>query len=204
MLYRETIRPATLDTLKKLQRLQEFAALRLVGGTSLALQFGHRVSIDLDLFGTWDKSIDLNALLSSFGTVAEKHHTENIRVFDIDGLKVDFVYYTFNWLVSAIEEDGIRLAAAQDIAPMKLEAAVKRGAKKDFIDIAELLERHTLADMLRWHAEKYPSGSEYLVLRSLTYFDDAEDEPSPQMLRKLTWSDAKKRIIEAVGKHSKR
>jgi len=87
-----------------------------------------------------------------------------------------------------------------DIAPMKLEAITGRGRKKVFIDLAFLLERHPLDKMLSWYRDKYPRGSEYLVMRSLVYFNDAEDEPMPVMLKPMDWETAKERIRAAVRK----
>jgi hypothetical protein len=81
---------------------------------------------------------------------------------------------------------------------MKLEAITGRGRKKDFIDLTFLLERYPLDTMLSWYRDKYPQGSEYLVLRSLVYFDDAEDDPMPVMLKPLDWETAKERIRVAV------
>lgn len=81
---------------------------------------------------------------------------------------------------------------------MKLEAITNRGSKKDFIDLAFLLETFTLSEMLALYAAKYPQGSEDLVLRSLVCFDDAEDDPSPVMLKSLDWDEAKARICDAV------
>jgi hypothetical protein len=81
---------------------------------------------------------------------------------------------------------------------MKLEAITGRGRKKDFIDLTFLLERYPWDTMLSWYRDKYPQGSEYLVLRSLVYFDDAEDDPMPVMLKPLDWETAKERIRVAV------
>lgn len=101
-------------------------------------------------------------------------------------------------LAPVVEVDGLRLAGSDDIATMKLQAITGRGSRKDFVDLAFLLERYRLAEMLGLYRQKYPDGSEYLVLRSLTYFDDAEEEPMPRMLVELGWEEVKKRIKEAV------
>lgn len=116
----------------------------------------------------------------------------------VRGVKVDFVNYPYAWLTDPVCIGGLTLASSQDIGPMKLEAITNRGSKKDFIDLAFLLETFTLSEMLALYAAKYPQGSEYLVLRSLVYFDDAEDDPSPVMLKPLSWDEAKERICDAV------
>ena len=81
---------------------------------------------------------------------------------------------------------------------MKIEAITGRGSKKDFLDLAFLLDQHPLGEILIWYRDKYPQGSEYLVLRSLVYFDDAEEDPMPVMLQPMTWETAKERIRRAV------
>jgi hypothetical protein len=200
MLQRDAIRPDTLDTLKVIQSQSELSGTRLVGGTALALQLGHRLSIDIDLFGIWDRELDLHEVLERCGSVIAEHRTQNIHVFNVNEIKVDVVYYEYEWLSSPVEVEGVRMALVNDIAPMKLEAINSRGSKKDFIDMAFLLEKFSLNEILEWYKAKYPNGSEYLVLRSLVYFDDAEDDPMPLMLKPMDWESAKERIRDAVRK----
>jgi len=200
MLQRDAIRPDTLDTLKVIQSQSELSGTRLVGGTALALQLGHRLSIDIDLFGIWDRELDLHEVLERCGSVIAEHRTQNIHVFNVNEIKVDVVYYEYEWLSSPVEVEGVRMALVNDIAPMKLEAINSRGSKKDFIDMAFLLEKFSLNEILEWYKAKYPKGSEYLVLRSLVYFDDAEDDPMPLMLKPMDWESAKERIRDAVRK----
>jgi predicted nucleotidyltransferase component of viral defense system len=90
------------------------------------------------------------------------------------------------------------LAHLEDIAAMKLEAITNRGSRKDFIDVAVLLERFSLKQMLGWYHKKYPKGLTLHVLRSLAYFEDAEKTDMPFMLKPLTWKVAKERISDAV------
>jgi len=191
-----------MDLLKRLQSQPELAHTRLVGGTALALQLGHRLSIDIDLFGMWDTALDVGEIMCRCGDAIEEHRTANIRVFNIAGIKVDIVCYDYAWLADAVESSGIRLAAVDDIAPMKLEAINNRGSRKDFVDLAFILEERSLKDLLALYRRKYPRGSEYLVLRSLVYFDDAEDDPMPVMLRPMAWEEAKDRIKEEVRRVS--
>ena len=201
LLHSQAIQSDTLDILKQLQAQAELSNTRLVGGTALALQLGHRFSIDIDLFGVWDKTLDLCGILKRVGPVIEEHHTENVRVFNLADIKVDIVYYDYAWLTGPFETEGLRLAVPKDIAPMKLEAINNRGSRKDFVDLAFLLEQFSLEEMLTWYRAKYPCGSEYLVLRSLVYFDDAEDDPMPVMLKPMTWEAAKDRILHEVRRY---
>ena len=106
--------------------------------------------------------------------------------------------YAYAWLKEASLEGGLRLARIEDIAAMKLEAVTNRGSKKDFIDVAFLLDLFSLKEMLDLYQRKYPTGLKLLVMRSLVYFDDAETTDMPVMLKPLGWDAAKARICDAV------
>ena len=199
MLHLEAIEPDTLGLLKQLQSDPALAGLRLVGGTSLALQLGHRKSVDLDLFGSLGvRGGELEQTLRRYGGVELVNRSKVVETYFVRGVKVDFVNYPYAWLTDPVCIGGLTLASSQDIVPMKLEAITNRGSKKDFIDLTFLLATFPLPEMLALYAAKYPQGSGYLVLRSLVYFDDAEDDPSPVMLKPLSWEEAKERICEAV------
>ena len=199
MLHLESVEPDTLELLRQLQRDPALAGLRLVGGTSLALQIGHRKSEDLDLFGKLKvRGSELEQTLRLHGRTQLVSRSRIVETYLVRDVKVDFVDYPYVWLADAVETEGVVLAVETDIAPMKLEAITGRGRKKDFIDLTFLLERYPLDTMLSWYRDKYPQGSEYLVLRSLVYFNDAEDEPMPVMLKPLDWETAKERIRVAV------
>lgn len=201
MLCFETIAPETRDLLVAIQSIPELSETRLVGGTALALQLGHRISIDLDIFGKWDYSINLFDLFSEIGTVEKVNATPNGRMafFYINGIKVDCVSYDkYPWLSPAIEENGIRLADIKDIGAMKINAIINRGTRKDFIDLARLLEAYPLNEIFMWYQEKYSDANPALGVRSLSYFDDAETMPVPKMLIPLDWELVKSRITQAI------
>ena len=201
MLFLKTIEPQTLSLLQRLQALPELADTRLVGGTALALQLGHRISVDLDVFGKWDYSKDLCAVLSAVGHVEKESGTPDGRMafFYIDGVKVDFVSYEkYEWLEPPVVEGGVRLSGIKDIAAMKVNAITNRGARKDFVDIARLLDEHSLPEMLEYFMKKYPESNPALALRSLSYFVDAETMPMPRMMIPFNWNSAKERIQSAI------
>ena len=106
--------------------------------------------------------------------------------------------YNFQLLEPVNVIDGIRLVSKKDIAAMKLNAIAGRGSKKDFVDVYQLLNDFSLSEMLTFYAQKYPNGSEFMVLKCLLYFDDAEIEPDPIMLIPITWSQVKDRILHEV------
>ena len=96
MLQYKTIEPLTLELLNKLMQINLFKELRLVGGTSLALQIGHRNSIDIDLFGNLKiDEPELDKLLNTLGTVEIIKKTTNIFIYLINNIKVDIVNYHF-------------------------------------------------------------------------------------------------------------
>lgn len=199
MLQYRTIDSATLELLKKFQAVSEFKEMRLVGGTSLALQIGHRVSIDLFFFGEHNLTESkITNLLSKIGEAKLIHKTNSILVYSIDGIKVDIVNYPYKWIDQAIVEEDIILAGLKDIAAMKLSAVTGRGTKKDFIDIYFLLQNFSLSQQLELYSEKYPQGSQFMVLKSLSYFTDADLEKSPIMLIDVSWEDIKNRISMEV------
>ena len=171
--------------------------MRLAGGTSLALQLGHRRSVDLDLFGKLQTDeITLSAQLAVFEKITWLKRSSNINIFSVNGVKVDFVNYAYPWVEEKITEDGLRLAGPRDIAAMKLAAVTGRGTKKDFIDIYFLLQRYSLKEMMTFYKKKYADGSDFLVLKSLTYFEDAEQEQEPVMFTKINWQSVKDVVLQ--------
>ena len=198
MLHTETVLPSTLDLLKEIQNLQEVSDMRLVGGTALALHIGHRKSVDLDLFGKFNPQRSMRAFLLQNGHVADGAENGEVQSLTVDRVKVDFVNYPYPWLQDCVEEENFRLAGLQDITAMKLSAAANRGRKKDFIDIAFLLDRFSLKEMFELYKTKFSVSEFAFALRGLTYFDDAEDDPMPEMLLPMTWSEVKQKIESAV------
>lgn len=200
MLSYKTIQPHTLELLKVLTDEPVFSDLRLVGGTALALQLGHRNSIDLDFFGHIEvEDEDLLNILRKHGRLEILKLSQNIKIFTLDGIKVDIVNYSYQWIDDAILEDGLRLASPKDIAAMKINAIEGRGTKKDFVDVFELLKLYSLNEILVFHKEKYPEASTFRALISLSYFEDAESQPLPQMFIPESWEEMKEKILDVVS-----
>lgn len=172
----------------------------LVGGTSLALQIGHRNSVDIDLFG--ESRLEMDEILNLLSTVGELltiKKSSKILITSINNIKVDFVNYSYPILEKASTVDGIRMASTKDIAAMKLNAIAGRGSKKDFIDLYFLLSIYSLSEMFDFYKKKYHSGSIFMVLKSLTYFEDADKETQPKMLLPCNWDDCKEKIKSEIG-----
>jgi len=180
---------------------REFNEFNLVGGTSLALQMGHRISIDIDLFGASEIDEDLILeVLKKYGKVQVIKKSKNILICSVNGIKVDFVNYQYRLLESPRIEENIRLVKKKDIAAMKVNAVAGRGSIKDFIDIYFLLNEFSIKEMIGFYLQKYPDGSEFMVRKSLTYFDDADNEEAPIMFQTITWKEIKKTILLNIDK----
>ena len=172
MLHLSTVEPATLELLRKLQSLPILNNTRLVGGTALALQFGHRKSVDLDFFGHIDvDSLDLQEALQTIGALTTLKDSKNIHIYSLDGIK-------------------------KDIAAMKITAIIGRGTMKDFVDIYYLLKRkYSITDILNFYTQKYPDGSCFMAMKSLAYFGDADFDVMPYMFSDITWDEIKEFMI---------
>lgn len=204
MLSYKTVEPNTLELLKRLSQEPFLAETRLVGGTALALQYGHRMSIDLDFFGNiGEDSIAIREILHNIGPISVFKETSNIKIYTVNGIKVDFVNYKYPWIDAVIEKDGLRLASPKDIAAMKINAIEGRGTKKDFIDMYFLLQHYTLEDILTFYANKYPENSLFRALMSLTYFEDAEKQLMPKMFSKIEWNEMKQFMLNKVASSPK-
>lgn len=200
MLYLETVESSTLELLKKLQRLPVLEQTRLVGGTALALQLGHRKSIDLDFFGTVDCEAEyLRESIAGIASLTILKESPHIHIYIVDGIKVDIVNYKYPWLDDVVLEQGLRLASVSDIAAMKITAIIGRGTKKDFIDIAFLLHHFSLEEILHFYAAKYNDSSVFMAMKSLAYFDDAEADPMPDMFVNQSWQQLKAYILSKIS-----
>ena len=173
MLHKETIDAATLELLKRLmgdERLQSFV---LVGGTSLALQMGHRISVDLDMFT--EKEFEADELREY---LERNYHLQTDYLAfatvkgEIDGVQVDCIAHAYPWLKPFVLEEGIRLASLEDICAMKLNAIAGNGTRiKDFVDVAHLSSVFSLQQMLDFYEEKY-NANPLMPLKGIVYFAD--------------------------------
>ena len=201
MLQQNAVAPATLELLKAICAMNELESFALGGGTSLALRMGHRVSIDLDFFTNTNFSTNsvfqiISKKFSSAELLFEKNQTMLTTINDI---KVDFVLYPFPWLHSFDVIEGIRLLSVEDIIPMKLQAASNRNAKKDYWDIAALLNDYSLPTMLKVFASKFPQIDVGFIIHSLTDYEKADTELDPDTSDdETTWDEIKMQLTNAV------
>lgn len=204
MLYTQTIEPGTFSLLKELMALPALEAFSLVGGTALALRYGHRSSVDLDLFfhEKFDyKSIE-NELMLEFGSDFEyESGHKNFGIFCyIQKIKVDIIYFPHLPIAAIDEEDKIRMYSSADISAMKIQAILGRAKKKDFWDLHELLQHYPLQQLIDWHKQKYPSQMLAISIpNAISYFAEAEESETPMSFKNQTWERIKKGISEAVS-----
>lgn len=205
MLSYKTVLPDTLELLKLLASQPEMQEMRLVGGTSLALQYGHRQSVDLDFFGKLQVAQeDIFEMISRLGLDYKiLNRTKLILQLLIDKIKVDIIDYNYDWIDAPIVENGITLASPKDIAALEINAIEGRGSKKDFIDIYMLLQHFSLDEILSFYALKYPNHSFLMAIKSLIYFDDAENQTMPKMFISTSWDSMKKYIVKTVNDYQK-
>lgn len=184
-------------------RLEELSTCSLVGGTALSLKYGHRKSIDIDLFSKDELVIEtiIKALINEFKSdfIYEKQQPKFGLFCYIQNIKVDIIHYP-HLLLKPIEViDNIKLYSELDIAAMKINAILGRGVKKDFFDIVELLKHFNLEEIIDAYQKKYPN-QHYLISipNALTYFVDAEDSPNPISLNNTSWDEVKNTLKTTV------
>lgn len=201
-MFTQTVLPETLGILKKLMQLNLLKNTRLVGGTALALQLGHRFSVDIDLFGN-NLSFDNALLREEFATIGQFEATtlDSQKVINsgyLDDIKLDIVSYKYPWLDPEIIENEVRMASLKDISAMKISAIGSRGAKKDFYDLYFLLEIYSIYEILDFFRQKYSIDNVFHFVQSLTYFDDADKTEQPKTFKPLSWEKVKKRITQTI------
>jgi predicted nucleotidyltransferase component of viral defense system len=209
-LYWNTVNELLKKYLLLLMKAPEFLPFRLVGGTALSLHLGHRVSVDIDLFTDAEyNSINFNSI--------DKFLTDNIKYVDMgfgiptgmgksyligenenNSVKLD-VFYTDSFIQAPIIEDGIRLATIEEIIAMKIDVISRKGRKKDFWDIHELIETYSIHQMLSLHKQRYGyTHNEAEILTNFTDFTDADDDFEPKCLRGKHWELIKMDIVQKI------
>ena len=201
MLQTETVEPGTLALLREIMTLKELNQFNLVGGTNLSLRFGHRKSIDLDLFTNqeFDSGYLLSQLIKLFPNLTVITQGKIMLFLYIKGIKVDFVFIPFSYINPVEEIDEIRLASVQDVIAFKLNEIAVQKAKSDFWDLYDLLTHYSVKQMIGFFQEKYPNHDIFSIIRSLQYFSDADNQVDPQPLTKVSWSQIKVKIRNSVN-----
>lgn len=203
-LFKNTVEDKTYQLLKKLMQIPELSGFALVGGTNLSLKFGHRISIDLDLFTNepFDTQEVFTGIITELPQTVKIDERKQTIWLNIDGIKVDLILHKYPYLKPIEVIDSVRFMSIEDIIPMKLEAMATRGVKKDFWDIAELLNHYSLSQMFEYYQAKYPNSDIGHVILSMTYFVDAEiQKDNPDDLKGITWESVKNKMKNTVAEY---
>jgi hypothetical protein len=154
----------------------------LAGGTGLALQLGHRDSIDFDLF--CDQSFDTQKQFARLSDVLAEHsllktqdERDTLTVVIDNEVKVSFFGYPYPLLMPLLADESFKIASTKDIGCMKLSAITSRATKKDYVDLYYVFKQHSLKELLESCRVKYPTLEHNLILKSVLFFDDVVEEP---------------------------
>lgn len=197
----EAISKESRELLRALGESGVLSPFYLAGGTGLALRFGHRRSVDLDFF-TRD-AFDVDALLASLkgefkpSVLSQAPQTLHLLLLE---QKVSFIGYPYPLLFPTERFSTAEVADGRDIASMKLSAVASRGTRRDFVDLYVAAKAYSLREILSLFARKY-AGLDYNrlhLLKSLTFFEDAEADPPLDMTTEISWTDVKEFFIREV------
>jgi hypothetical protein len=211
-MYWNTVDALLADTLKRAMQAEEFKAFRLVGGTALSLQLGHRMSADIDLFtdaeyGSIDFEKIENFLKNNFlyvhgdfggGTIMGKSYLVGPDKNHV--VKLDIYYANDPFFQDFEERDGIRLATVKEIIAMKIDVVMRAGRKKDFWDLHEVLEEYTAQQMIDLHKQRFGwTHDANKIIEKFIDFTEADEDLDPVCLRGKYWIFVKEDIEKAVG-----
>jgi hypothetical protein len=204
----QTVKPILRFTLERLMEMEEFAPFRLVGGTSLSLRYGHRMSDDIDLFTDAEYgSLDFHRLQEILrkefpycqgdcGDIVGFGASYIVGNSKDDCVELD-LFYTDPFIRPMEMFGPIRMAAVEDIVAMKMDVVSRGGRKKDFWDLHMLRNHYSVEQMLSLYEERYPYGAtREECVSGLTNFSVADSEPDPICLQEKVWQLIKLEFIE--------
>ena len=204
MLHIETVDASTLVLIKRLLSLPILNNFSLVGGTALALHYGHRTSIDIDLFQPgehFESQMIYQTLQENFPKIKLGNLYPFGVFLEIQQVKTDLIKHPFPLLKNPEEIDGIRMFSLEDLGAMKIAAIAQRGEKKDFVDLYYLCKKFKpLSAIFQDFMKKYALIEAYHIIRSLQYFEEAEISQMPHVLDKsLRWPAIKTFFTKEVN-----
>lgn len=203
-MFEQVLPKKTKTILALLEKSEIIQKAYLAGGTALALQLGHRISYDLDFFT--QQEFDEEALLPELGKISdfklEKIAWRTIRG-DFAGVRFSIFYYKYPVLYPAKKFRMVNIADIPDIAAMKIAAIASRGAKRDFVDLYFICKQTvSLKNAIKLYGKKYKNlaATKMHIMKSLIYFDDAEPEKMPKMLKDAEWKEIKRYFEREIKK----
>jgi len=211
-LYWNTVSALLKEILNDLMNEELFAPFRLVGGTALSLQIGHRNSVDIDMFtdaeyGSID-FIPIRNFLKNKYSYYETSRTELVGMgtfFFVGNSKVDFVkidvYYNEPYIFEEVVIDNIRMASEKEIIAMKLDVLLRGGRKKDFWDLHYYLDKISVDEMIKCHEIRYPYNDISKIKEQFLNFDNAESDVDPICLLNKAWEIIKLDFHEKLAEN---
>jgi hypothetical protein len=177
------------------------AKFYLAGGTALSLQLGHRLSVDLDFFSPTEDIPSIRPVLEKNLAILHPTLADSAwgnLVYLIKEVRVGFYGYGYGLVSPLIKNPEVSLASMEDIALMKLDALLTRGARKDFYDLYFICQKIPLRQILNLAPQKYPSIRDFEAqsVKRLTYFENAEQDIDPTLLQPARWELVKKYFID--------
>jgi len=196
-LHWNTVSPALRAVLDDFSKSPIASEFYLAGGTALALQLGHRISVDLDFFSPTQS--DIPALVEPLRRALAGHTPTLVDtawgnlVFLADNVRVGFYGYGYELVRPLIAAESVSLASLEDIGLMKMDALLARASRKDFHDLYAICQKITLRDLLNLAPRKYPYVRDFeaLVTRHMVYFDRAEQETPTPLIEAVEWETVK-------------
>jgi predicted nucleotidyltransferase component of viral defense system len=195
MLHLNTIDETTHRVLLSLLGKKYLNDFSLVGGTSLSLRYGHRKSIDIDLFSPKEFTPSMldELIKTDYPEYVYRGNNRNMLFCNIGPVKTDIIYHPFALLSPVETINDIRMFSIEDVAAMKMFAVCKRGTRKDFYDVWALLRHFTPQKLAALFVEKYGEEKLIFLKKSIVYFEEADDSEQPEILIKdLKWEQVKK------------
>ena len=179
-LYFDILDQKRIDLLHLLKHFKDI--FYLAGGTALALLLGHRDSFDFDFFSsgsfsTGDLFQKAEQIFTGHQLVRTQEAKNTLAIIIDDGVKVSFFTYPYELVRPLLKEDYFRIASLEDIACMKLAAITSRSVLKDYVDLYFILHDIVLEKLLNFAKEKFCTIDTNLILKSLVYFEDIQEEP---------------------------
>ena len=194
-MFQQGVSRQTASNLALLSQVDFVKKYFLAGGTTAALHLGHRLSYDLDFFS--ENPVEPRVIVASLkdlGNLKVLQNDEGTFNGSFNQVKLSFFVYPYPLLFPLIDYQGIKLADIRDIGCMKLDAISRRGTKRDFIDLYFICKQHDLAKQLKWYERKFEKYSvpTWHVVKSLSYFKDADKNKLPKMLKSVDWQEVKR------------
>ena len=210
-LHYETVTPQLRSILEDLMGNSVFDPFYLVGGTSLSLRLGHRMSVDIDLFtnatyGSLDFSVFESYLRDNYNyyyctditNIVGMGRSYYVGDSEDDHIKLD-MYYRDEMTDNCDIIDGIRLASMEDVIGMKVDVISRQGRKKDFWDLHELFNSYTIEEILAIHAARYEyTHNREEIIANFTDFSLADEEIDPICLKDKEWELIKLDFVENI------